>query len=264
MSVRGRDGFAWGEAWRTGSHGMTTGGSSGGPAADLATMLADMDTRLQALQRELEEVAVPITRRGVQPPPRGVRAVLDPTGEVRAQPDLDEVPDPAAAEPTVPAPVAETGGRPVARPRRSRSVAPAASSAQASLEADQQPAAPKRARRVTTVQAVPAEALAPAASVPPPSPPPSGTPRSASPATARRAAGPESGPAAGSGAADSRVRETILQAEEEARLVVEDARERIGAIGARTRAAARAVAGRCDPPARPPGQAADHNRFAGR
>jgi DNA-binding Lrp family transcriptional regulator len=36
-------------------------------------------------------------------------------------------------------------------------------------------------------------------------------------------------------AADELVREAILQAEEEARLIVQDARERIGAVGARTR-----------------------------
>jgi len=53
---------------------MTVSEGSAASNADVATMLADMDSRLQELQRELAELPLTITRRGT-PPRRGRRAV---------------------------------------------------------------------------------------------------------------------------------------------------------------------------------------------
>jgi hypothetical protein len=203
---------------------MTAGGGSAGSQADLATMLAEMDSRLQQLQRELEEVAVPITRRGVQSHGSG-RPVLEPTGSSSAhvEQELEELQVRSGQATPSPAPAAAPprSRRPVTRAPRSVAPAPAPPAAPTSSAAPPAPPAAEtppvadpppeprpRARRITAVAgerpALPA-ARPPAAAAPAPSP-------------------------------DALVRDTILEAEEEARRIVEDARARIAAIGARTRA----------------------------
>ncbi len=177
---------------------MSASGANGGSADDLAAMLAAMDSRLQALQRELEEVVLPITRRGVQQAATG-RPVIEPSRASGAQVDAseaDELRDPPAPE-DAPAPAPGSRGRRVTAVPGSRAARPAA----------RKPAA--------------------AASQPDPKP----------------AARPQRGPAkqrarrrAEAAVPDALVRETILAAETEARGIAEDARDRIAAIGARTRA----------------------------
>ena len=212
--------------WRTGRRRHR------GAMADLATMLAEMDSRLQALQRELEEVAVPITRRGVQPRIGG-RPAPAPPAEPAAASDLVEGPAETESPPAPPAPAAE-GGSPVARPRRSRSGGSAPAAAQESVETAPRPAARKRTR-VTTTQgrkAAPAEPSAPPPSAAPPSAPSRGATQSA-PATAGRTSGRL---ASESVAAEELVREAILEAEEEAR------RDRRGGARPHRRRSARAPA----------------------
>ena len=196
-----------------GAHGEPAGGGTGGATADLATMLAEMDSRLQALQRELEEVAVPITRRGVRPRVGG-RPAPAPTGEPAAPSDLVEAPAETESPPVPPAPAAEAGG-PVPRPRRSRAGAPSPAAAQESVETGSRPA-PRKRTRVTTTQdrpAAPAETPAPPPIVEPPSAPSRGATQSP-PAPAGRTSKPL---ASESVAAEELVREAILEAEEEAR-----------------------------------------------
>ncbi len=210
---------------------MTTSDSSGEPSADLATMLAEMDSRLQALQRELEEVAVPITRRGVRPP--GVaRPVVEQPAQPSAAAALDESSGYAPADAVPAAPAAPTA--PVARPRRPPPVAPEAVAAPDAPPPEPPPAPRPRGRRITAVEGsprVPAARPQPVPAGTPPSPPPGGAARPTP------AAGARSAPhGAGTATSDALVRETILQAEEEARAIVGDARHRIAAIGARTRA----------------------------
>ena len=167
---------------------MTESSSRPSADVDLATMLAEMDSRLQQLQRELEEVAVPITRRGVPPYATG-RPVVKPTRSASAQVDegLEEM---------------QRGGAPAAPP-------PAAPPPAAPPPAAPTPAPPRgRERRTTAVSGEPATAPAPrpaASAAPVPTP-------------------------------ETLVRHTILEAEREAQRIVEDARARIAAIGARTRA----------------------------
>jgi len=185
-----------------------------------------------------------------------------PSGDSGAQADLAEPADPAPTDVSGAAapPVADTG-----RARRSRPAAPGAISAEDSLKAEPRPAPRKRSRRVTAVQSAPVAAPPPEATVPPPAPPPAAAPHPA-PATTGRAAGPAAEPAA----SDALVRDTILHAEEEARLIVEDARERIAAVGARTRAlleqslgdTARPPARRVRQPVRP-GPSVDERAYQG-
>ncbi|MEA2183926.1 MAG: hypothetical protein QOF69_3111 [Solirubrobacteraceae bacterium] len=137
----------------------------------LATMLAEMDHRLEMLQQELESLASPIAPGAAERPPAPLAAAADPE----------------------PAPVA---------PRRPQ------------LAAELPAGLRKRATRQIT--AIADRRTAPAAVSDPAPRPPEPAPRSITP--------------------DSIVRQTILEADEEARRVVEDARQCIAAIAARTRA----------------------------
>lgn len=176
------------------------------PGADLAAMLAEMDSRLQRLQQELEAVALPIAR--------------SPTEQLRAKAAAEPAEPPAAAATTTiesellsPAP-----RRPARRVGATARATPAPEAARPAqpVAPEQQPAAPAPARRARG-RAVDPRPAKPAAGAP----------------IARRPAAeppPEPSPP------ETVVRETILEAEAEARGVVEEARQRIAEIGVRTRA----------------------------
>lgn len=207
-----------------GGHAVPTEGEDGQPGSDLATMLAEMDGRLQRLQQELESVALPIAR--------------SPSEQLRAAKPAGSV---AASEPER---HAEPAGAPAAGPQARRTAVDAA------VEAELLATAPRRpARRITATSrhAAPPPAAAPAAEpAPAPERPrpsrrggaPHAQPDIASPLlptpapVTRRPAPPPPGPTA----PEAVVRQTILEAEAEARRVVDDARQRIAEIGARTRA----------------------------
>jgi len=182
---------------------MSEGGRS---QTDLTTMLADMDSRLQRLQQELESVAVPMSRQ----PAEGRRAAASadpPTVKAAPAPPRQE-PTPPRQEPVSPRqdpvpPRAEPRARAVRR-------RPTQVTTDAAIEAELLGGAqPRLARRVPPTAPVPT----PPVRRPPPPPPP---PVEAAPSEAI-------------------VRQTILEAEEEARQVADEARRRIAEIGARTR-----------------------------
>ena len=181
---------------------MSEGGRS---QTDLTTMLADMDSRLQRLQQELESVAVPISRRPAEArraavsadPPTPVKAEPAPPRQESAPPRQEPAPPPQ--EPAPPRP--ETRVRPVRR-------RPAQATTDAAIEAELLGGErPRPARRVPPGAPV----STPSVRRPPPPPPVEAAP------------------------SEAIVRQTILEAEEEARQVVDEARRRIAEIGARTR-----------------------------
>ncbi len=174
------------------------------PQADLATMLAEMDSRLQVLQQELESVALPIARR--PPERRAPRPATEPDASV---------PDPASS---APAPAAAA----IARPGR---VAP--------REPEATPALDGREPLSGTPRRPPRRIAGAARNAP--APPADPAPRSHPSIAVRRADLPPP-PPADTGAPGAVVRTTILEAEDEARRIVDDARQRIAEIGARTRA----------------------------
>jgi hypothetical protein len=189
------------------------------PDADLATMLAEMDNRLQLLQQELESVALPIARR---PPEqrRAARPVAEPL-ERTPEPELEGPP----AAPLPPIAPADILGRraPRVTPAEAPPPAPQRATPAAPDELDPPPPAPRRPpRRISAAgrKAAPTPAPEPAAST-------------ATAAAVARTAAPG---LSGSATPEAVVRHTILEAEEEARRVVDDARQRIAEIGARTRA----------------------------
>jgi hypothetical protein len=213
-------------------------------------MLAEMDSRLQMLQQELESVAVPIARRGPEQRRPARRPDGDPlavlSAEHQAHEDvqvMEPEPPPLAPERPARAPRALTRA-----PRSPRPPAPEPAPAPAPFEdarmaeeartaAELLPAPRSRAGRrgpavartrpLSSLEETPrrnpptiAAAPASAPSSPPVAPPPV----------------PAAPPAARSSASEAVVRQTILEAEEEARRVVDNARDRIAEIGARTRA----------------------------
>jgi hypothetical protein len=190
--------------------------------SDLATMLAEMDSRLQRLQQELESVALPIARS----PSEQLRAkhVAAP-----AEADLDGQDVPEGAPTAHPSPLgsaataaatveAELLSTPPRRPARRVT----ATSRQAPPPAPPEPAAPERQARPSRRGGAPTFDADPASRLLPTPAPVSRRPAASQPAD--------------SSAPEAVVRQTILEAEDEARKVVEDARQRIAEIGARTRA----------------------------
>ncbi len=230
------------------------------PEADLATMLAEMDTRLQLLQQELESVALPIARRPAEhrrparsaaepiesaPEPEAPAAAAaapitpaDILGRRRAATPAAEPPEPQHATP----PELDDLAAPAAAPRRPpRRVQAAGRKAAAAADAALDGAAP--AARDALDGAASAARTAPDSGAPAvrtgrttvrTAAPAASATRTAAPAT-RTARTPAPGPG-GSATPEAVVRHTILEAEDEARRVVEDARQRIAEIGARTRA----------------------------
>ncbi len=243
------------------------------PEADLATMLAEMDTRLQLLQQELESVALPIARRPAEHR-RPARLPAEPIESAPAS-EPEPVAPPAAPAPITPAdilgrrpprpatPAAEPPepqgatpaalddlSAPAATPRRPpRRVQAAGRKAASAAAADValdgaapaartalDGAAPAARTVRTTVRTTSAAApAAPAARTATPATPAA---RTATPATRAASSGALTNPPdpGGSATPEAVVRHTILEAEDEARRVVEDARQRIAEIGARTRA----------------------------
>ena len=145
-------------------------------------------------------------------PPRAATPAAEPPEPQRATPPaLDDLAAPATPPRRPPRRVQAAG----------RKAAPAADAALDS-------AAPAARTARTTVRTP--SAAAPAAPATRTAPPAT---RAAAPAPGARAAAPGPG---GSATPEAVVRHTILEAEDEARRVVEDARQRIAEIGARTRA----------------------------
>jgi hypothetical protein len=198
--------------------------------SDLATMLAEMDGRLQRLQQELEAVALPIARR--------------PAEQLRATRPVSDAPSHEA----------DAFAHDLRAPSAQSAVAPPPSPA-VTLEADAVTSAPRRpSRRITATSraamAPPIPTTAPETSapetqdVPEPARPARGRTPAADaelasrllPGAPRFAARPTPPPHAESATPEGVVRQTIQEAEEEARRVVDDARQRISEIGARTRA----------------------------
>jgi hypothetical protein len=173
--------------------------------ADLATMLAEMDSRLETLHRELEAVALPIARRSPDARRGARRASTDPVvadpAELAADVRRDAGTD--APEPIT----ARAATRPAVRSPRAGRLADAPPSADPAAATP-----PERAkrRRITAV----------------------GRGRAASAAASRR----HDAEAHAEAAPKAVVRQTILDAEQEARHVVVEARHRIAEIAARTRA----------------------------
>lgn len=228
---------------------MPPGGSSKDSQTDLAAMLAEMDSRLQLLQQELESVAVPIARRGAEPRRPARRLDGDPLSAEHQSHDDVQVMEPEspplAADRPARAPRALTRAPRSPRPPAESSPAPApleeTRMADAARTAAELLPAPRsrtgrrgpavaRTRPLSPLEETPRRipptiAAAPYAAAPPaPAPAPSPAPVAA-PASAAR-----------SSASEAVVRQTILEAEEEARRVVDNARDRIAEIGARTRA----------------------------
>jgi hypothetical protein len=217
---------------------VTADGDYASPPSDLATMLAEMDSRLQVLQQELESVALPIARRAPEQR-RPARRAGDPAGA------RDEAaPSVAAAE--------ERPRRLMARPTSVPATAPAVDDELAVLDLPGAPRRPPRRRIAGSSQAAVPVPAAPASHATEPPAARRSAVAAAPPsrdATARRSHEPV--PATPANVPEALVRQTIVEAENEARQVVEQARQRIAEIGSRTRALLeRSVAERARP-ARP-------------
>jgi hypothetical protein len=222
---------------------IPTGQSQAAPHPDLATLLADMDSRLQMLQQELEAVAIPIARSGWdrRRPPRGPEGEGSDGGALREERRAGvDSGTPIASRAST-----ELAARPPGAAmglRGARSQGPDGPSRGGSESSGGVPEGPrKRARRRAADTAT---ALPPAAPAVPAHP----------------------APAAGalSLASEAGVLQTIREAEIEARRVVENARDRIAAIGADTRALLESLAGdertlasRYPAPRMPPARSAD-------
>jgi hypothetical protein len=236
-----------------GDLGVSSSTGSGEPQADLAAMLAEMDNRLQALQQELESVAVPIARRGPEARRAPRRPDVDPLAALSAEQQapagyehpsqaVHPAPPAASAPPPAPAPAPE---RPVRPPRGA--LGPPRTPPRAPHRQQQQQPPPSPSPPATRTAAFAPSAAPATAAERPRLDDPDTAPRAragrriGTVVRSRPAAIPEEAPRraqppARSGASEAVVRQTILEAEEEARRVVESAHDRIAEIGARTRA----------------------------
>ena len=208
------------------------------PGVDLATMLAEMDSRLRVLQQELETAVLPVARRS--PELRGAQRRLPAQAAAESQP----VADTASGDRS--GPTADASGPAARRPTRvARSAAGAAGASRSTdrpprtVVSDDQGWRAARARP----RSEPASAVAEPA-------PPTGLPAEDVAGAGRRASRIKTVARSGAAVASAQtveaavrstfeegvVRQTILAAEEEARHVVDDARRRIADIGLRTRA----------------------------
>jgi hypothetical protein len=213
-------------------------------------MLAEMDSRLQLLQQELESVAVPIARRGSEPRRPARRPDGDTLAALGAEHQAHD--DVQVMEPEPPPLAAERPARaPRALTRAPRSPRPSATEPAPGPAPFEEARMAEEARTAAELLPAPrprAGRRGPAVARTRPSAPLEETPRripptiaaAPPPAPSQRPLAPPPPPAAApvarSSASEAVVRQTILEAEEEARRVVDNARDRIAEIGARTRA----------------------------